>query len=85
MREITTVISNNNYGAIKFKLREMLNKQTISRTRLAKVSGADYRVIKRIYDGDLVKLDLDVIARICYVLECDISDIIEYRCGCQSR
>ena len=78
MREITTVISNNNYGAITFKLKELLNKQSVSRTRLARASSADYRVIKRIYDGNLVKLDLDVLARICYVLECTIDDIIEY-------
>ncbi len=79
MKEITTVVSTDKYGAITFKLKDMLDKKGIARTKLAKATNVDYRVIKRLYDGDLVKLDLDVIARICYVLDCKVSDIIEYQ------
>ena len=79
MREITTVVSTKKYGTITFKLKELLDKRGIARTKLAKAANVNYTVIKRLYDGDLVKLDLDVIAKVCYVLECEVSDIIEYQ------
>ena len=29
-------------------------------------------------DGDVEKLDLDILARICFVLKCNVEDVIEY-------
>lgn len=79
MREITAVVSTDKYDDVVIKLKDLLNKKGVSRTKLTKATNANYSVIKRLYDGDLYKLDLYVIARVCYVLECEISDIIEYR------
>ena len=38
-----------------------------------------FEVVDKWYKGDVEKLDLDVLARFCYVLECGIDDIIEYK------
>jgi len=32
-----------------------------------------------IYTGDLVKIDIIVLARICDYLNCNITDIVEYK------
>ena len=29
--------------------------------------------------GKVEKLDLDILARICYVLDCEVSELLEYR------
>lgn len=38
----------------------------------------DFKVLKRILTGELVRLDIFVIARLCDYLKCSITDIIEY-------
>ena len=61
-----------------FKLDDILTKKKISINKIMKETNTDFKVIKRIMNGDLVKLDMFVISRICDYLECDFSDIIEY-------
>ena len=41
-------------------------------------TNTDFKVLKRIIKGDLVRFDIFVIARICDYLDCKITDIIEY-------
>lgn len=41
-------------------------------------TNTDFKVIQRIISGELTKLDIIVLARICNFLNCRISDIIEY-------
>lgn len=68
-----------NYGKIEFKIKETMKKKNITRNKLSVLSGTDYNVINRYYNNDITRLDLDVLARICYVLDCSVSDIIEYK------
>ena len=35
-------------------------------------------IIDKWYNGNVEKIDADVLARICYVLECKAEDIIRY-------
>ena len=41
-------------------------------------TNTDFKVIKRLMLGDIVRFDIFVIARLCDYLECTIADIIEY-------
>jgi len=61
-----------------FKLDDILAKKKVSINKVMKETNTDFKVIKRIINGDLVKLDMFVISRLCDYLECDFSDIIEY-------
>ena len=42
-------------------------------------TNTDYKVLKRIWSGEIEKLDLTVLARICSYLDCEITDIIEFK------
>lgn len=66
------------YGKVTLKLKEFMKKKHITRNKLSILTGSTYNVIDRYYQNDISRLDLDVIARICFVLECNISDIIVY-------
>lgn len=66
------------YGKINLKLKELMDKDKIKRGSLARATNTRFEVIDKWYNNDLEKLDLDILARICYVLECDISDILIY-------
>ena len=68
-----------NYGEITLKLSEIMINKNIKRTKLSKLTGVKYAVINRYYKAEnIVRVDLDVLAKICYVLECKIEDILEY-------
>ena len=68
-----------NYGKIEFNIKDIMKKKNITRNKLANLTGATYNVINRYYNNDISRLDLDVLARICYVLDCNVSDIINYK------
>ena len=42
-------------------------------------TNTDFKVIKRLRTGELVKIDIFVLARLCDYLDCSINDIIEYK------
>ena len=61
-----------------FKLDDILTKKKVSINKIMKETNTDFKVIKRLMNGDLVKLDIFVISRLCDYLECNFEDIIEY-------
>ena len=34
--------------------------------------------LKHYYDGSIQRLDIAVLSRLCYALECDLHDLLEY-------
>lgn len=68
------------YGSVKVKLAEVLDRRGITRNRLRTLTGVKYDVIDRYYKGIHIEMaDLGFLAKVCYVLECEISDLLEYR------
>ena len=65
-------------GYYLFKLEKVLHTRNISINKLMRDTNTDFKVLKRIIKGDLVRFDIFVIARICDYLDCKITDIIEY-------
>ena len=68
------------YGCIKVKLAGVLERRGITRNRLRTLIGTKYDVIDRYYKGVSVEMaDLDFLAKVCYVLDCEVSDLLEYQ------
>lgn len=78
MKSLKSVISINEYGKIDVRLKQIMDSQNMTRNHLAKASNTRFEVINKWYNNDVEKLDLDVLARICYVLECSPSEILKY-------
>ena len=55
----------------------LLEKRGIKRGELARHIDARFEVVDKWKNGEVAKLDLDVLARICYVLDCDVADILK--------
>ena len=66
------------YGRIRLKFKEVMDSRGITRNRLATLIGARFEVADRLYAGTLEKLDLDILARVCCVLKCNVSDVLEF-------
>lgn len=67
------------YGKITIKLKEVLEKKGISRNKLCNLIATNYDLINRYYNNKVIRIDLDILARIAFVLECDINDLLEYK------
>lgn len=68
------------YGSVKVKLSEVMDNRGITRNRLRTLTGIKYDVIDRYYKGTHVEMaDLDFLAKVCYVLDCRIEDLLEYQ------
>ncbi len=66
-------------GIYYFKLENVLYNKKISINKLMRETETDFKVIKRLMTGDLVRIDIQVLARICNYLECNLNDIIDYK------
>ena len=78
MESSKSVITINEYGKISIHLKEIMDSKHITRNYLARVSNTRFEVINKWYNNNVEKMDLDILARICYVLECSPVDIIRY-------
>ena len=76
--EHKSIVSTIQYGKFVVSLDEALKKRKLSRTKLAQLANTNYKNIKRLCDQDVQRIDLDILARICYVLECEISEVVHY-------
>ena len=66
------------FGKIDIKLKDLLEKKGISRNKLCNMMGSNYDLITRYYNNRVTRVDLEIIAKICFVLDCNITDILEY-------
>ena len=62
-----------------FKLKALLKQRGITNNQLVKDTNTDFKVIKRIANGNLIRIDIYVLDRLCEYLSCQPNDIIEYQ------
>ena len=65
-------------GTYLFKLEDILKEKNLSINKVMKDTNTDFKVLKRLLSGELVRIDIFVLARLCDYLDCNIKDIIEY-------
>ena len=76
--EEKSILIQRKYGAVRLRLAEIMDSRGMTRNQLSRLTGTRYEVIHKWYGGKVKKLDLDVLARICYVLDCEVSDLLVY-------
>ena len=78
INEENSILTTKEYGKINICLKELLDKKGLSRYYLAKKVDTHFQVIDKWCKDKVERLDLDLLARVCYVLECEPADIIKY-------
>ena len=73
------VFSMKEYGHIEIHLKELMEERGVPRNALARATNTRFEVINKWYQGHVEKIDADVLARICYILDCNPGDIILYK------
>ena len=66
-------------GTVKLRLEEHLKSMNITRYELFKRTGIAYQTIDNYYKNKVTRYDSHNLALICEALNCDISDIIEFK------
>ena len=66
------------YGHFDIVLAEYLRENGISKNRLSERANLQRTQLNSYCKNNIKRPDLDVLARICYALNCDSSDIIRY-------
>ncbi len=67
-----------NYGKFIIDLAPIMKNKKMSKNRLCDLTGLKFNALQRYYKNTLKRVDLDILARICFALECNINDIIKY-------
>jgi putative transcriptional regulator len=66
------------YGCISFHFDKVMDAKGITRNKLAMLTGIRFEVADRLYKGIIERMDIDVLARVCFVLDCQVGDVIKY-------
>ena len=78
MNELRSVVNLGDYGKVSIHLKELIEERGITRYRLSKLADTRFEVVEKWCSGTVERIDSDVLARFCYILDCEITDIIKY-------
>lgn len=74
-----SIITFIDYGDIVFDIKTPMDRQGITINQMVKRTGLHHQVIRRYYEGTVTRYDKDVLSKLCYVIDCDIKDIMYYQ------
>ena len=66
------------YVKVSINLENLIESKGIIKTQLSYKAEITHTQINRFCKNDVTRIDLNTLARICCVLDCDISDLIKY-------
>lgn len=64
--------------AIKFNLDRVMFEKKMKIPRLQELSGVNKNTLYGLYKGEITRIDVSVINRVCAALECQPGDLLEY-------
>lgn len=71
-------MENINHGKIVIKLNDLLKQSGMSKNKLSHRAEMQRSQINKYCDNTISRLDVDVLARLCNVLNCELDELIEY-------
>ena len=75
----TSVYVLKDYGKLEITLKDVLLKKGVSRNKLSTMIAVNYDLVNRYYNNRVIRVDIDIIARMCFALKCDVTDILKYK------
>ena len=67
-----------NYGTIKINLAKLIEDRGISKNKLSHRAEMQRTQINHYCNNTISRLDVDVLSRLCTVLECEIGELLEF-------
>jgi len=66
------------YGHIQYKLDELIKERKLSKAVVCLKANLQRTRLNAYCRGEIQRPDIDVLARLCYALDCQLSDIMVY-------
>ena len=63
---------------IIFKLDDVMKEKGFNKNQLCVKAGLRFETVQGFYLGTISRIDINVLSRICKILDCSIDDLIEY-------
>ena len=77
--KIKNIVEYKNYGVIKLNLKKLMKERNISIYQLSNSTNIGFKTIKNLCENEnLVRIDLDVLSKLCYAFDATPNDILEY-------
>ena len=71
-------MSDLDYGHVEVLIDAMLCKRKMSKNVLAEKANLQRTQLNSYCNNKIKRIDFEVLSRICYVLECDVHEILRY-------
>lgn len=65
-------------GYYLFKLNSILDKKKVTKNAVIVKKNIDFNSMQKLVTGNLSRVDLTIIAKLCNELGCNIEDIVQY-------
>lgn len=79
MLALKNKMNTSEYGCIIISIRDKMDDLKITKKEVLQKTGLKNEVFNRYYYSDIKRIDREVLAKICSVLDCDVSEIITYK------
>lgn len=66
------------FGTVKINLLKLIEQRGISKNKLSQRAEMQRTQLNNYCNNSIARLDIDVLARLCTVLECEIGDLLEF-------
>lgn len=66
------------FGTVKINLRMLIEQKGISKNKLSQRAEMQRTQLNNYCNNSITRLDIDVLARLCTVLDCEIGDLLEF-------
>ena len=74
-----SVLMYRDYGEIVFDLKSIMDKKGYTVNYVVRRTGLHHQIVRRYYEGTALRYDKEILAKICYVIDCDLEDIMYYK------
>lgn len=76
--KVKTIIKVEEFGKINIKLNDIMEKRNISTYELSTKTQIRFQTIQALRENKSLRVDLELLAKICFALNCKVQDILEY-------
>jgi len=78
MKKADSIITYIDYGEIVYDIKRIMKKKNLTKNQIVKKTGLHHQVVERYMSGTVVRFDKDILAKLCYILDCDLQEIMYY-------
>ena len=66
------------YGTIRIHLEELIRERGLSKNKFSQRAELQRTQLNNYCNNEVARMDIDVLARMCTVLECEIGELLEF-------